>query len=144
MRIRIGYPSKDDEKTMMARQRLSHPLEDLRSVVTRDDILDMQRAVRRIRIDDVLVAYILDIANETRENETLDVGVSPRGCLSLSRAAQALAFLEGRDYVLPDDIKDLAEPILSHRIICRSARMAGSEREQAIIADILERVPVPV
>ena len=145
MRIDIGYPSRDDERIVLTSQRLAHPLDTLEPVLDADEVVAIQAAVRQVRVDDALTDYILDIVSRSRRTEKLDIGVSPRGGLSLSRAAQALALAEGRDYCLPDDIKRLAVPVLAHRVIRRAAlTAAGGQSEREIIRELLDQTPVPV
>ena len=145
MCIHIGYPSRDDEREVYGSQRLAHPLDSLEPVLSAKDIVGIQAAVRGVRVGDEVTDYVLDIVERSRSRESLEIGVSPRGGLSLSRAAQALALLEGRDYCMPDDVKRLAVPVLAHRVIRRAALMAaGGQDERAIIRDILDETPVPV
>ena len=145
MCIRIGYPGRDDEREVYGSQRLSHPLETLAPVLGAEDVVGIQAAVREVRVGDDVTDYVLDIVERTRQRETLEIGVSPRGGLSLSRAAQALALVEGRDYCMPDDVKRLAVPVLAHRVIRRAALMAaGGQDEREIIRAILDETPVPV
>ena len=145
MCIRIGYPSRDDEREVYGSQRLSHPLDTLEPVLSSEEVVGIQRAVREVRIADEVTDYVLDIVARSREREELEIGVSPRGGLSLSRAAQAQALVEGRDYCLPDDVKRLAVPVLAHRVIRRAALMAaGGRTEREIVRDILDETPVPV
>jgi len=145
MRVEIGYPSREDERRVLAAQRIAHPLESLEPVLEGGEVLAIQEAVRHVRVEESVAEYVLDIVSATREDEALEIGVSPRGGLSLSRAAQALALIEGRDYCLPDDVKRLAVPVLAHRVI-RTPTPAGpgSRDERQIIRDIVARIPVPV
>ena len=143
--IAIGYPSRADERQVYGSQRLAHPLESLEPVLGADDVVAVQAAVRGVRVGDEVTDYLLDIVERTRRRDQLEIGVSPRGGLSLSRAAQALALIEGRDYCLPDDVKRLAVSVLAHRVIRRAALMAaGGQDEREIIRDILDETPVPV
>lgn len=145
LRVRIGYPDPEHEKRVLESQRLSHPIERVKPVVSAEEVLELQSEVRRVRIDDSLTDYILAIADATRNSGRLEVGVSPRGCLFLARASQASALIQGRDYVLPDDIKDLAVPVLSHRIIESVAEgIPNSRHAESIIRDLLAKVEVPV
>jgi MoxR-like ATPase len=145
MRIEIGYPSREDEREVLRSQKLAHPLDSLGPVVGSEEVVGIQAAVREVRVDGDVTNYILDIVERTRGTEALEIGVSPRGGLSLSRAAQALALIEGRDYCLPDDVKRLAISVLAHRVIRRAALMAaGGRDEREIIREILDETPVPV
>jgi len=114
-------------------------------VLTTEEIVGVQIAVREVTVDESITGYILDIVERSRRLESLEIGVSPRGALSLSRAAQARALLEGRDYCLPDDVKRLAVPVLAHRVIRRAALTAsGGQDEREIIHEIVDQTPVPV
>jgi len=144
MRIEIGYPSRADERRVLASRRLANPLESLEPVLDGDEVVGIQAAVREVRVDDGITEYILDIVERTRRSEELEIGVSPRGGLALSRAAQALALVEGRDYVLPDDVKRLTVPVLAHRVIRRPALVARGRDERQIIREVVDATPVPV
>ena len=145
LRVAIGYPDRDSERQVLKGQRLTHPLDSLKPVISAGEVLQLQDFVRHVEIKDELVDYILEIAARTREHKSLLLGVSPRGCLMLERAAQAYATIEGRKFCKPDDIKRLAVPVLAHRII-EKGRDAGASRKDsdAILAEILEDVPVPL
>ncbi len=145
MRIRIGYPSRDDEKRVLTSRGRSDPLDTLEPVVGAEDVLAMQAAVREVAVEDSLYDYVLAIVAETRASRDIEIGASPRGALHLSRAAQALAFLEGREYVIPDDVKRLAVGVLAHRLVGRTLASDGPEDErEAIVRRILDRVEVPL
>jgi MoxR-like ATPase len=145
MRIAIGYPAREDEQRVLTAQRLAHPLDSLEPVLTTEEICGVQSAVREVTVDESITGYILDLVERSRRQESLEIGVSPRGGLSLSRAAQARALLEGRDYCLPDDVKRLAVPVLAHRVIRRAALTAsGGQDEREIIQEIVDQTPVPV
>ncbi len=144
LRSKIGYPSRSDERQVLATHRHGEPVEFLGPVIKCEQVLELQDRVRQVTVDDSLSDYLLDIAAATRANDALQVGVSTRGSLSLYRAAQALAFLEGREFVIPYDIKRLAVPVLAHRVILRGYQY-GSQRDaaDALIRRIVEDVPVP-
>ncbi len=147
MRLRIGYPAPEEEKRILDRSRSLHPADELQPVMTVQEVLDLQQAVEKVRMDDSLMDYLLAIAQRTRHSELLSLGVSPRGALALSKAAKALALVRHRDYCLPEDIKEMAPPVLSHRIMLnRTFGVKGRSFEQAerIILDLLETVPVPL
>ena len=145
LRVRIGYPSRADEREVLVRQQHSHPLDSLEPVMSAADVVVLQAQVREITFEESLTDYLLEIVGRTREAEDLLLGVSPRGSLSLYRAAQSLALVDGRDYVLPDDIKSLAVPVLAHRIVDQTALDRGdASRGEALIREILDAVPVPV
>ena len=144
IRLRMGYPMRSEERRVLSTHRTGEPVEALKSVLTGADVRRLQNAVRKVRVDDAIVEYLLDIVHATREGEELNVGVSTRGSLTLYRAAQGLAFVSGRDYVVPDDIKSLAVPVLSHRVVGKSFLQAGDfGAAEAIIRDIVDRLRVP-
>ena len=145
LRLRIGYPGGDDERKVIRAQSDRHPLEDLQAVVSTEELLGLMARVRAVRLGEKVLDYLLAIVKGTRESKELTLGVSPRGSLALTRAAQAHALLAGRDFVVPDDVKGLAIPVLAHRVIggVPGADGLGDERER-ILADILEQVDVPL
>ena len=147
LRLHIGYPSLDDERTILRDRETTNPLERLEPVMSRDDVLDLQEMVTRVRFDDVLVDYLLQIVDATRKTDAVELGISPRGTLALFRSAQALAFIEGRDYCIADDIKRLVIPCFAHRMMVNSRtsalRTRTREAEQVLI-DILEKTAVPI
>jgi MoxR-like ATPase len=147
MRLRIGYPSPEEEKKVLDRSQSLHPAEDLQPILTAQDVLDLQAQVDKVLMEESLMEYLLSIVQTTRQSELLSLGVSTRGALALSRAAKALALVRGRTYCLPDDIKELAPTVLSHRImVARTQGLRQRSFEQAgrIIQDLVESVPVPV
>ncbi len=147
MRIRIGYPGMSYESDMIKNQKMFHPVDMLKPVLTLEDILTIQRTVRMVKVDDALLEYIVSIVNETRNSPHIQIGVSPRGSLSLFRASQAYALANGRDYVVPDDIKKLAAFVLAHRIILKGPYYPGHSRRveaETVIMDVLEKVNVPL
>lgn len=147
LRLRIGYPSVDDERQILRDRELNDPLDDLRPVMTAGEILELQRSVADVSVDDALVDYLMRIVAATRNSEMLDLGVSPRGSLSLFRAAQALALTEERSYCIPDDIKRLVVPVFAHRILVStrfSSSMRRSEEAEAVLKEILKTVSVPL
>jgi len=143
MRISPGYPSGSDEIIIMDRQRYNHPVKTLQAVATSDDVEMLQTAVRDVYIDDLVKRYIVDLATATRSHPSILLGASPRASLALYRTAQAKALISGRDYVLPDDVKALAEPVLAHRIIVGMTDSSLDRSGRDIVAQILESVPVP-
>ncbi len=144
IRLRMGYPLRSEERRVLATHRSGEPVESLHPVVSGADIRRLQVAVRKVRVDDSIAEYLLDIVHATREGDELHVGVSTRGALTLYRAAQGLALVSGRDYVVPDDIKSLAVPVLAHRVVGKSFLQAGEfGAAEAIIRDIVDRLRVP-
>ncbi|HMG34849.1 MAG TPA: MoxR family ATPase [Blastocatellia bacterium] len=147
MRIRMGYPAVEDEKTILRQQTLNSPVEHVTPVMHGDDVLRLQQEVREVSVDDSLVDYLIRIVRATRDSDLLDLGVSPRGSLALYHAAQALAFVEGRQYVIPDDIKRLVIPTFAHRIVVNSRYSTGlrrSDEAEAALNEILKTVNVPL
>jgi MoxR-like ATPase len=145
LRVRIGYPSAEAEKAVILSQRLRHPLEDLSPVLAADDVLRLQAAARAVRIEERVLDYVLAFVRQTRASRHLTVGVSPRGSVALARAAQAFAFLQGRDYVRPDDVKALAVPVLAHRVIGPGLEgEGGGDDRERVVAELLEETDVPV
>lgn len=144
MRISVGYPDRDQELRVLVDHRAGEPVDRLEAVLTGRQVEELQDEVRRVRVDDSINEYLLDVVHATRTTEDLQVGVSIRGALSYYRACQALAMTEGRDYVVPDDVKRLAVPILSHRVLTKGY-LHGSQREalEALIGRLVEEVPVP-
>ncbi len=143
LRINIGYPSPSEEITIVEKQQYVHPIEQIDHVVDASDILMLQETVKKIYVDELVKQYIVDLVEATRRHPSIYLGASPRGSLSLFRTAQARALLEGRDYALPDDVKSLAVPALAHRSLLSSAGQSTGKDSRAIIAEILDKVPVP-
>jgi MoxR-like ATPase len=147
MRLKMGYPDAEDEKVILRQQSLNSPLEHIRPVMHGDDILDLQREVRQVAVDESLVDYLITIVRTSRETEILNLGVSPRGSLALFHAAQALAYIEGRDFVIPDDIKRLVVPVFAHRIVVNSRFSTGlrrSDEAEAALKEIIRNINVPL
>ena len=147
LRLQIGYPSVEDEKTILRDRETLDPLERLSSVMSQPDVLELQHMVTTVRFDDALVDYLLQIVDATRKTDSLELGISPRGSLALFRSAQALAFIEGRDFCIADDIKRLVVPVFGHRVLVnsRSAGLRSHAREaEQVLKDILEKTAVPI
>jgi len=150
MRIKMGYPSPETEREILRKRvgvRGENPLDALEPVADVSEVLAMQHEVAHIKVDSSLHDYALEIVNRTRSSDLLALGVSPRGTLMLQRAAQARAFLDGRDYCLPDDFKKLAVPVFSHRVVASSRHASlqkKSETTESVLRDIVESVPVPL
>jgi MoxR-like ATPase len=145
LRIRIGYPDEAHERIIL-RGAGAAVLERLEPVLTAEVVLDLQKQVESVKVDDSLVGYLMAIVNATRTHTALDLGVSPRGSLALLRSAQALALVDGRRYCIPDDIKQLAIPALAHRVLLRARwDAAGNPADDAdsVVREILEGVAVP-
>jgi len=147
LRLRIGYPETGDEKQILRDREHSEPLEEMRPVMSASDVIELQQSVTEVSVDDAIVDYLMRIVAATRASEMLDLGVSPRGTLSLFRAAQALALLEERSYCLPDDVKRLVIPVFAHRIAVSSrysSAMRRSEEAEAVLREIMKTISVPL
>lgn len=147
LRLRIGYPSAEDERQILRDREFRDPLDELRPVMTAAEVVKLQNSVAEVSVDDALVEYLMRIAAATRDSEMLDLGVSPRGTLSLFRAAQALALTEERSYCIPDDIKRLVVPVFAHRILVStrfSSSMRRTEEAEAVLKEIMKTVSVPL
>jgi len=143
MRIHLGYPSPTDEVLIMDAQQERHPIETLQQVISPAELVELQAEVGKIYVDPLIKQYIVSLVNATRDHDSAYLGASPRGSLSLMRATQARAMLDGRDFVQPDDVKALAYPVLGHRVIVSpSARVRDIDSSQ-IVEDVVERVAVP-
>jgi MoxR-like ATPase len=144
LKIELGYPQRAEEIEILNRFREKDPLAELESVIQPQAFVELQQARRQVRISEPVSAYITDIVRATRDHAALQYGASPRASIGLMRAAQGLAGLQGRSFVLPDDVKQLAEPVLSHRLILKEAeRLRGTDSRQ-VIDEILGRIAVPV
>jgi len=140
----VGYPPRDVERQVFANHRSGEPVEKLDAVLTSEQLAGIQKEVRDVTVDDSIADYILDITSATREHDELTLGVSTRGMLTMYRATQSLALLEGRDYAIPDDVKRLAIPVLAHRVICGGVIREGQrQRARKVIQQILDTTPVP-
>jgi MoxR-like ATPase len=147
MRVHMGYPDADAEREILRSAAGATQLDSLRPVLTGADVLEMQEAVSKVRVDDSLVTYALSIVRKTRESEFLSLGVSPRGSQMLYRAAQAMAFLEGRTYCTPEDFKPLVVPVFAHRVVVSasySSTLKKSDQAEQVMREIAESVAVPV
>ncbi|HXG68850.1 MAG TPA: MoxR family ATPase [Blastocatellia bacterium] len=147
MRIRMGYPEAEYEKAILRQQSFDSPVEHISPVMGREEVLALQSEVRQVSVDESIMDYLLNIVRATREAEILNLGVSPRGSLALYRAAQALAYVEGRNFVIPDDVKRLVIPVFAHRIVVNSRYSTGlrrSDEAEAALQEILKTVNVPL
>lgn len=145
MRLEIGYPESQAEKEIIRSQEYGqNPLYTLEQVLTVEELLVCRQEATRVRVNDNLVNYIVELCNSTRSNPALYLGASPRGSLGLSQSARALAWLRGRDFVTPDDIKTMAIPVLAHRIILKHEERLSGLTAQEVISKTLNTIPVPV
>ncbi|GAB4496839.1 MAG: MoxR family ATPase [Anaerolineales bacterium] len=143
LRMRLGYPSINDEIRIMDDQRLNHPIESLKAIASGEDVMKMSEAVKQVYLSNAVKKYIVDLSTRTRQSQDVYLGASPRGSLSLARAGQARAALNGRDHVLPDDIKALAVAVLAHRIIVSAAARLREVSSDRIVQEIILSTPVP-
>ena len=147
VRVRMGYPHAENEREILRSEAGAARLEQVRPAASGADVIAMQDEVTQVKVDDSLVDYALAVVNRTRESESLALGVSPRGSIMLYRAAQAMAYLDGRKFCTPEDFKTLAVAVFSHRVVINarySSTLKKSEQAETIIRDIIQSVPVPV
>jgi MoxR-like ATPase len=142
LRIRMGYPGPAEEILILDEQKRQHPLETIDAVVSADELRAMQVAVREVYVDPSVSDYIVRLVGATRTHPDVYLGASPRGSIALYRASQALAALRGRDYAIPDDVKELAEPALGHRVIVKTSSTVRDVEPGQIVREVLETVPV--
>jgi MoxR-like ATPase len=144
MCIRLGYPDENEEQNILIRFQQNNPLDKLTSVISTGELLEIQRLCRQVYVDESIRSYAVAITRATRTHKGIELGASPRATLGLSLAAQALAIIRGRNYVMPDDVKYLAVPVLAHRLSAKAeARIKGRSLE-AVVKEIIDTVPVPV
>jgi MoxR-like ATPase len=143
LRVRLGYPDTPDEIEILERQQLRHPIETLEEVIEVKELLEAMDEIKTIYVSPAVKKYIVDLVNRTRQNQDIYLGASPRGSLTLFRAGQARAAMDGRDFVLPDDVKQLAAPVMAHRIIVAPAARLRELSAERIVQEILENTPVP-
>ncbi len=144
LKTRLGYPTEEQENDLLLRYARQDPLIDLKAITSPAEIIQMQQAVRDVRMDEQVRSYLVKVVRATRDHPAVDLGVSPRGALALYRASQAWAAIQGRDFVLPDDIKALTPAVLTHRIhISPQTRLRGRTPEE-VLSEVVTQVPVPV
>ena len=144
MKFSLGYPTLDDELVMLNKLQKSHPIDSIEAVVKAEDIVACQQAVRAVHVDPKIQKYILQIVHLTRHHEHLSLGGSPRASIALFRSAQALAAIRGRDYVLPDDVKIIAPPVLTHRIILKPESRLRQIKADKIVSELMAELAVPI
>jgi MoxR-like ATPase len=142
LRIRLGYPQPIEEIVILDEQKRTHPLDELEEVLTVDDLREMQAGIREIYVDSTVSDYIVRLVNGTRTHADVYLGASPRGSIALYRAGQALAGLLGRDYVIPDDVKALAEPALAHRLIIKTSSSIHDVQAAQVVRELLESTAI--
>ena len=144
LKLKIGYPSEQDENDILVRFERSDPLDELQPVTGPEKLLEMQRAVRTVRVEDSVREYVVRVARATRDHPAVSLGVSPRGTMALYHTAQARAAIRGRAYVIPDDVKALAPYVLTHRIIINPQTRLRGRTPQEVVMDVVDQVAVPV
>lgn len=144
IRLEIGYPESVDEEQILENLQLQHPVEKLEAVMTDQEFIELQDDVKKVHVDQKLRKYIVSLVNQSRKHSDLELGASPRGSIALMKMAQAWAVVNERDYIIPDDIKEIATSVLAHRLIIKSkSRLRGADKEK-IINEIVRRTEVPV
>jgi MoxR-like ATPase len=143
VRVTLGYPDMEHELEVLYSQNDHHPLDDLTPVVTCDEVLELQQRVRSIRVEKAVAEYILQIIHQSRRDARLRLGISPRGSLALYRTSQARALIDDRDYVLPEDVRALAAPVLAHRMLLDTKARYGGSSAQTIVDELLAQIPPP-
>jgi MoxR-like ATPase len=144
LKLKIGYPGEADEGDILLRFERADPLETLQAVTAPEALIELQHAVRQVRVEDSVREYVVKVARATRDHPAVSLGVSPRGTMALYHTAQALASIRGRDYVIPDDVKELAPHVLTHRIIINPQTRLRGRTPQEVVMDVVDQVPVPV
>lgn len=144
LRIKLGYPSVNDEEAILSLFQQTNPLDSLTSVIEAKELLELQKICRQVYIENSVRNYIVTITRATREHRSIELGASPRASLGLNLASQALAAIRGRDYVIPDDIKHLAAPVLAHRLIIKTEARLKNQSPEKIVNEIISTVPVPI
>ncbi len=144
IRLSLGYPTFEEESNMLNRLQKGHPIDDLKPVVPADDVLACQEAIRDIHIDEKVKRYILEVVHASREHEDVLLGGSPRASIALYRTSQALAAVGGRDFVLPDDVKKMAQPVLAHRLILKPESRLRKRTPSAVVHDLISDARVPL
>jgi len=143
LRIRLGYPEPEEEMRILDSQRVIHPVEEIGQVVSAEELVQAQERVKDVYVDDLIKEYIVELVRATRKHPDVYLGASPRGSLALYKTSRALAAVQGREYVIPDDIKALAEPTLAHRLIISPSARIKDVDARSVVQEILESVPVP-
>lgn len=144
LKVEMGYPYPSEEVDVLTRSQVNHPIEDIQPVVSIEEVRRLQQEVRHVHVEQAIKEYIVKIANKTRKHHSIELGVSPRGSIALMKASQAYALIQGRDYVLPDDVQYLAPYVFAHRIILKPEVKYGGTSQESIITSILSSVSVPV
>jgi MoxR-like ATPase len=144
VRVKMGYPSPSQEREMLDLHRSGHPIQSITSVAGSEEILSLREGMASVRMDETVKRYIVDLVTATRESRDIILGGSPRATLALFKMSRAMAFLSGRSYVLPDDVKDLAVPVLAHRMLVDPVAQMNGLSTEDVVDSLLEKVPVPI
>ena len=144
IRLSLGYPTMEEESKMLTRLQHGHPIDDLKPVVSADDVIACQEAIRGIHVDEKVKQYILEVVHASRSHEDVMLGGSPRATIALFRTAQAMAAVNGRDFVMPDDVKKMAQPVLAHRLILKPESRLRKRTAGAVVKDLVDDAKVPI
>ena len=144
IRLSLGYPTMEEESKMLTRLQHGHPIDDLKPVVSADDVIACQEAIRGIHVDEKVKQYILEIVHASRSHEDVMLGGSPRATIALFRTAQAMAAVNGRDFAMPDDVKKMAHPVLAHRLILKPESRLRKRTAAAVVKDLVDDAKVPI
>jgi len=144
MKVKIGYTNEDEDGIILDRFLSRNPIDELSPVVTSEDVVELQKACRQVKISPDVRQYIIRIVRATREQPAIELGASPRAMIGLSRTVQALAAIRGRSFAIPDDVKYLAPFVLSHRIIAEASTSLKGRRGEDVVRDVIDSVPAPV
>ncbi|HEX3034158.1 MAG TPA: MoxR family ATPase [Thermodesulfobacteriota bacterium] len=144
MRVSIGYPDYESEKEILTMFSPVKPWDGIQTVVSKDEVLILQAMVEKVRVDDSILDYILKVVQETRNPKMFELGVSPRGAIALKRTAQSRALIDGRTYCIPDDVKEMVVPVVTHRVILKHDHLLGKGKEEEALREVLEKVKVPI
>ena len=144
IRIKLGYPSEKEEETIVSRFQQTNPLDSLTSVIEARQLLELQKLCRQVYIENSVRNYMVTITRATRNHQSVELGASPRASLGLSLASQALAAIRGRGYVIPDDVKFLAAPVLSHRLIIKTEARLKGQTAESVVNEVVAKMPVPI
>ncbi|KHF38467.1 AAA family ATPase [Halalkalibacter okhensis] len=144
IKLDLGYPTALEELEVLERLQHKHPLEDIKPVMTTAEVVEIQSEITKVLVSEDVKMYMIDLVHETRKNQLVELGVSPRGTIALMKASQAYAFMKGREYVLPDDVKHLAPYVLGHRMMLTAESKMSNRSQQEVLSSILEQVRIPV
>jgi MoxR-like ATPase len=144
LRISIGYPDRESEKRILSATKPANSWDSIRPVISKEEVMVLQKMSERVRVDESILDYILGIISETRNPKMFELGVSPRGAMALKNTAQSRALIDGRNYCIPEDVKEMAVPVLAHRVVLRNERFMGQGGEEEALREVPGNVRVPV